>query len=418
MIYLLRRQWADAALVLIASAALGAMLAGFTMPGMPAKAARIDASGRAPHIGDAASVHLTGDGLRAAQWEDLPALVARLDAAAGRRATPRLPAHDGAGPRVHAQGDAAQGRQPQAAAGGRKRQGDPEEAVSSGATLAVQWLPPVAETLVLKARLLDAARQNDRRRPGAARRARPAAAAGAGALRCTVFRYAHAQPAAGPKQCDTRLADHARQGRHAQRSAARGHRACRSAGGGRGLPGTLAGATARASLLVQVVDGTPLLILGASANELSRLVAHAQARTARAARIQTGGRTSGAGQCLGWLPAARNVGGWSAAADRIWTRPWDKGRITWLGVAEWHRYAITERARWACGGRTCSTPCGVRRPEPVSLIEPEQMPLPGQRLALCAYGMTGEVTFPGLEANARLAAPSRPRRCKLRGGLA
>ncbi|UUZ51149.1 hypothetical protein LP420_17410 [Massilia sp. B-10] len=72
LIYLLRRQWADAALVLIASAALGAMLAGFTMPGMPAKAARIDASGRAPHIGDAASVHLTGDGLRAAQWEDLP----------------------------------------------------------------------------------------------------------------------------------------------------------------------------------------------------------------------------------------------------------------------------------------------------------------------------------------------------------
>ncbi|UUZ51147.1 hypothetical protein LP420_17400 [Massilia sp. B-10] len=101
------------------------------------------------------------------------------------------------------------------------------------------------------------------------------------------------------------------------------------------------------------------------------------------------------------------MGGWSAAADRIWTRPWDKGRITWLGVAEWHRYAITEpRAGPVVAGRARHP--GVRRPEPVSLIEPEQMPLPGQRLALCAYGMTGEVTFPGLKQT--LAWQRRPDR--------
>lgn len=405
LIYLLRRQWADAALVLIASAALGAMLAGFTMPGTPAQAARIDASGRAPQIGDAASVHLTGDGLRAAQWEDLPAR--RLDWTPPQDDALRLDF-----PRTMALGRVFTLKATLPKGASRKLQLVAEngkviaEAAGSGATLAVQWLPPVAETLLLKARLLDAAGKTIAEGPVPLDVRDPLPLQVQGRFGAPSFdtRTLNQLLAQSNAVLDWQIT----LGKVVTRSEAPRAAIARAdllvvdAAYLERLPDP-----ARASLLVQVAGGTPLLILGASANEPA-----AWSRMLKLElREQPESKPAGSPLALasaGWLPAARNVGGWSAAGDRIWTRPWDKGRITWLGVAEWHRYAITEPRALGLWWQDVLDTAGVRRPEPVSLIEPEQMPLPGQRLALCAYGMTGEATFPGLKQT--LAWQRRPDR--------
>ena len=67
--YLWRRQWVDAALALFAGVALAGLVGGFSLPAGKGPAADA-ASGDIAH---ASEVTVGGDGLRAAQWQDLPA---------------------------------------------------------------------------------------------------------------------------------------------------------------------------------------------------------------------------------------------------------------------------------------------------------------------------------------------------------
>lgn len=387
---LLRRQWIDAMLVLIAAAALGGMLGNFTLP---------DTAAASP------SVRMRGDGLRAAQWDDLPA----------RPLDWQAPADDVLHldfPRTIALGRQFALRATLPHAAKRKLQLLAEngkviaEAAGSGTTLSVQWLPPVAEALVLQARLLDSAGKTIAQGP-------------------LPFEVRDAVPLQvqgrfGAPSFDTRALDQlltqsnavldwqVTLGKVLTRSEAPRAAIAKpdllvvDAAYVENLP-----EPARASLLAQVSGGTALLILGAGAGEpalwsrMLKLELREQAESKPA-----GSPLAMASASL--LPVARNAGGWVAAGDRIWIRPWEKGRIAWLGVAEWHRYAITDPRALGLWWQEILDAAGVRRPEPVSVIAPEEMPLPGERLAVCAHGMAGEVTFPALKQT--LAWQRRPDR--------
>lgn len=388
-----RRQWRDAALVLVAAAALGGLLGRFSLPAAPAPAVTIDAGTPVADIAGAAAVRVQGDGLRGAQWDDLPAR--RLVWQAPKDDALRLdfPPAIALGRQFHlvaTRGSAASRKLELLAENGKVI----AESAGSGARLAVQWLPPVAETLVLKARLRDAAGKivAEGPVPLEVRDAVPLQVQGRFGAPSFDTRALNALLVQGNAVLDWQLT----LGKTVTRSEAPRSAMARpdvlvvDAAYVERLP-----EPARASLLVQVGAGTPLLILGASASE--------PALWSRMLRLelreQPESKPAGAPLALAsapYLPAARNAGGWTAAGEHLWTRTWEKGRITWLGAADWHRYAITEPRALGLWWQDVLDAAGVRRPATVNLIAPQEMALPGQRLAVCAQGVTGEVSFPAL----------------------
>jgi len=96
-------------------------------------------------------------------------------------------------------------------------------------------------------------------------------------------------------------------------------------------------------------------------------------------------------------PSRKAIGPWSAVGDRIWSRPWEKGRVVWLGVSDWHRHAISEPQALGAWWQDVLDRAGIRRAEELAWLAPEEMPLPGQRLEICAHGVRGAVAFPDLK---------------------
>lgn len=195
-LYLWRRKWIDALLIIIAGAALAGLVAQLPMPSNAAPPVSINSDDVAPVVGDAALVKLRGDGLRAAQWHDLPAR--KLEWTAPSDPVLRLDfAH------VATPGRAFRMTVTMSSAGDRRLQLLAEngqviaEAAGDSAALTVQWIPPVAETLLVKERLRGRQRQGHRRGPGAGGSARDGAAEGTGPVRVAVVRCACAQRGAG-----------------------------------------------------------------------------------------------------------------------------------------------------------------------------------------------------------------------------
>jgi hypothetical protein len=98
-------------------------------------------------------------------------------------------------------------------------------------------------------------------------------------------------------------------------------------------------------------------------------------------------------------PAEGRAGEWQGS-EGIWTRDWHKGRIAWLGVGGWHRHAIEQPRALALWWQDVLDRLGVRRSEGLAWIDPDELPLPGQRLEVCARGdalaKSAGVSFPGL----------------------
>lgn len=375
--YLARRQWTDALLVLVAAAALAGLAGDFKLP-----AGREDAVTR-----------LDGDGLRAAQLHDLPARrlewkppadpVLRLDFP--RSVTP------GRMFRLTATMSTPAARRLQLLAENGQLIA---ETAGDSAALTVQWMPPVAETLLLKARLLDAAGMKiaEGPVPFEVRDAVPLQVQG---------RFA--SPSFDARALNTLLAEsnavldwQVVLGKTVVRSEAPREDIAR--------PDLLVqdaahiekmSAAARGALLAQVAGGTPLLVLASSTAEPAFW-----ARTFQLdLKPQPEAKPTGSPLALTSVPfnpAARNQGAWSAAGDRIWSRPWQKGRIVWIGVAEWHRYAIAEPQALGVWWQDLLDRAGVRRGEDIAWLAPDDMPLPGHRLEVCALGVKGDVTFPHL----------------------
>ncbi|WP_181373186.1 hypothetical protein [Massilia glaciei] len=384
--YCWKRQWGDAALVVLAGAALAGMLHGFTFGQSDAPATKIE-----------------GDGLWAAQWHDAPARpitwsapatpVLRLDfprqITLGRMFTLTLRRSAAAPGRLQL---LAENKQVIA------------EASGGAADISVQWLPPVAESLLLRARLLDAAGM--------------VVAEGPVPLIVRAAAPLQVQGRLAAPSFDARVLNELLAGSNAliDWQVTLGKTVTRSETAREAMPEPQLrvidaawfeqlNPSARGALLTEVAQGAPLIILAANARNTglwSKSVG--LALKSEAQNSKTGAPL--AMTAAPFNPGSKVAGAWSGSGAKIWRRNWEKGSIVWVGVSDWHRYAISEPRALAMWWQGVIDQAGVRKLEDVQWLAPAEMPLPGQRLEVCALGVRGEVSIPAL--GQKLAWQRRP----------
>jgi hypothetical protein len=392
--YGMRRHWIDALLAVVAGLALAGTVGSFALPGDMGGTLALSTAPPASLDG-VRDLKLAGDGLRAAQWNDLPARPLSWS-------VPATPTIRLAFPRTIALGRMftltlerswkAPGRLQLLAENGEVL----AESKGDG-RLGVQWLPPLAERLVLRARLLDAnGKILDQ-----------------GPVPLTVTEPAPLQVRGrfGAPSFDLRTLDDLLAASNAvidwQVELGKGLQRSESARAEMRAPDLeivdaawfeRAGAAARAALLARVAEGAPLLVLGANAGDPGSWSRSVGLRLAP----QPADRTIGTRLLLasgGLNPAESRAGEWQGA-DGIWTRDWHKGRIAWLGVGGWHRYAIEEPRALALWWQDVLDRLHVRRNEGLAWRDPDELPLPDQRLEVCARGdaltKSEAVVFPSL----------------------
>ncbi|WP_229423019.1 hypothetical protein [Telluria aromaticivorans] len=392
-LYAWRRQWIDTLLVLVAAAALGLFAAGIRLPGDAGRTLTLDPAAPAPTLEGVRALAVKGDGLRAAQWNDLPALplewqrpeggTLRLiyprQLALGRTFTLRVQREDKKDARLQLLAENGQ------VIG---------EARGTG-QLAVNWLPPLAERVVLKARLLDAAGIT--------------IAEGPVPLTINAPAMLQVQGRFGAPSFDLRTLNELLAGSGAllDWQVVLGRAITRTEFPLEEMkePNLLVidaawferlGAGERSALLGRVAGGLPLLVLGANANDpgvWSRTVGLPLQAQAAGKKIDAPLELLAAPL----NPASREAGEWTGSDNLVWTRNWQKGRIAWLGASDWHRHAIAEPQALALWWQGVLDRVGVERPQEVEWLEPEELPLPGQRMELCARGVKGDVAFPELK---------------------
>jgi hypothetical protein len=400
-----RRRWIDAVLVAVAALALGMMVNQIALPAGPGAALTIDPEHPPASVETASALRLKGDGLRAAQWADLAARPLSWEPPS----TPTLQLHF---PRRLALGRVftltVHRSVPSAARLLLLAENGQTLAEAQGTgDLTVQWLPPVAERLLLRARLLDGAGK--------------VVAEGPIPVRVNETEPLRVQGRFGAPSFDLRALDHMLTASNALldwqitlgKTVTRGETAREPIG----EPDLLvidaawfehAPAPARMALLDKVARGTPLLVLGADAAD-----AAVWSRTLQLAlRPQPDNATVNVPLALqlgGLNPAARQAGAWNAADGTVlWTRQWHAGRIGWLGAGGWHRHAISDPRALALWWQSMLDHLGVECTQDVEWLDPEELPLPGQRLETCARGVRGQVEF--AELGRKLAWQPRPDR--------
>ena len=392
LLYLWRRRFLDALLALVATAALALLATNLTLPGDSGGTLALDPRTPPASLDGVRSLRLAGDGLRAAQWADLPArplawTVPETDLL--RLAFPRQLALGRLFTLTLERGDEREGRLQLLAENGQVL----AETRGTG-ELTVSWLPPLAETLLLKARLLDA--QNkvlaEGPVPVVVRETRPLSVRGRFSAPSFDLRVLNDLFVQSRALVDWQVA----LGKTVTRS--------ENAREKTDKPDLLlvdaawferAAPPARAALLEQVNAGAALLVLGASANDAGLWARSLQLPLqAQAAGKLTGGALPLPAAPLN--PATRVAGPWTGQDNAVWARQWGKGRIGWLGAADWHRLAISEPRALALWWQGVLDTVRVERPEEVQWLPPREMPLPGQRLEVCALGVRGKVRFPDL----------------------
>jgi len=385
LVYAVRKRPVDALLALAAGAALAGATGGFSLPGEAGGVLAVAASDPPATLDGVRSLRLAGDGLRAAEWDDLPARPLAWtppDTPAIRLDFPR---------------ELALGRlftlsvQRSWRAPGRLQllaENDQLLAEAKGeGELIVQWLPPLAENLVLKARLLDARGKLVDAGPVPVRVREPLPLQVRGRFGAPSFDLrtldqmladsnadidwqvelgkglARAETARDPvKEADLDLID-AAWFEHA-------------------------GAPARAALLARVAQGGRLLVLGADANDAATWSRSLQLALApQPPNGSVGGALPMTLAALAPHPAraGERQGAWQGE-DGLWTRDWQQGRIGWLAVGDWHRHAIGQPRALALWWQGVLDRLRVQRSRDIAWRAPDEMPLPRRRLAVCAQG--------------------------------
>ena len=392
-LYAWRRKFIDAVLVLVAAAALGLFAAGIRMPGDAGRTLVLDPAAPAPALDGVRAFAVTGDGLRAAQWNDLPALPLQWQRPEGGTLRLHYPRQLALGRtftlRVQ-RDDQTEARLQLLAENGELI----ADARGTG-DLVVNWMPPLAERLVLKARLLDGAGKTIAEGP----------------LPLTIVEPSilQVQGRFGAPSFDLRTLNELLAGSGAlldwQVVLGRAITRTELPLAEMKAPNLLvidaawferASSAERSTLLGRVAGGLPLLVLGANANDPGiwsrtlglRLQAQPADKTIDRPLELPVARLN---------PAAREAGEWTGTDNLVWTRSWQKGRIAWLGASGWHRHAITEPQALALWWQGVLDRVGVDVAREVEWLEPEELPLPGQRMELCARGVKGEVAFPDLK---------------------
>ena len=392
LLYLWRRRFMDALLVLIAAAALALLASNVKMPGESGITLAIDARNPPSSLDGVRSLSLKGDGLRAAQWQDLPARPLAWNAPDTDVLRLEFPRQLSLG-RLFAltvrRGGEAPARLQLLAENGQVL----AQARGTG-DLTVSWLPPLAETLVLKARLLD-----DKEKllaegpvPVVVSETRPLSVRGRFSAPSFDLRVLNDVLVKSRALVDWQVT----LGKTVTRS--------ESARDKFDKPDLLvidaawferAQAPARAALLEQVTQGAALLVLAANANDAGLWSRSVQLplQAQPADKVTDGPLVLPVAPLT---PATRAAGAWLGQENAVWARQWGRGRIGWLGATDWHRLAISEPRALALWWQGVLDTVRVERAEEVQWLAPREMPLPGQRLEICALGVRGRVGFPDL----------------------
>jgi hypothetical protein len=392
-LYIRRRQWIDTLLVLVAAVALGLFASGIRLPGDAGRTLTLDPSAPAPMLEGVRGFAVKGDGLRAAQWNDLPALPLQWQRPEGGSLRLHYPRQLALGRsfslRVQ-RDDKTDARLQLLAENGQVI----ADARGTG-DLVVNWMPPLAERVVLKARLLDTAGKT--------------IAEGPVPLTIHEPSILQVQGRFGAPSFDLRTLNELLAGSGAlldwQVVLGRAITRTELPSEEMKAPNLLVidavwferlSAAERSALLGRVAGGLPLLVLGANANDPG-----VWSRTlGLSLQAQPSGKKIEAPLEMPVAPlnpASREAGEWTGFDNLVWTRSWQKGRIAWLGASEWHRHAIAEPQALAQWWQGVLDRVGVERPQDVEWLEPEELPLPGQRMELCARGVKGDVSFPELK---------------------
>jgi len=350
-------------------------------------------------VPQAGSIALTGHGLRAAQWDDLPARPLRWTAPQGdllRLDFPRTLAL-GRSFILSAQHTAAQPgwRLQLLAENGQVL----AESGKPGASLTLSWQPPLAEQLVLQARLLDSAGK--------------AVAQGPVPLDVTPPVPLQVIGRFGAPSFDTRALNQLLTDSSAvldwQTTLGKGLSRTESAHTDSAEPSAQVidgawfealPAAARAALLAQTGQGVPLIILGGNAGDAAvwqrELALRLLPQSATTEKEDLRQFNLG-GEQLAMPPASLNPadhpgGAWSAAATDgkgrpwLWQRSWQQGRISWVGVSDWHRYGISSPAALGQWWQVLFDKAAAGATQKIRWQQPEPMPVAGLRTEICAQG--------------------------------
>ncbi len=386
------RQWINAALVLLATAALAALVAKPTLPGAAGQTVTISSTAAVPDLANASSIRVDGDGLRAAQWRDSPPRPLQWRAPSSEALRLDFPRQLTLGRQF-----VLTMRRPHGGAARLQLLAENEQVIAetsgSSADLTVQWLPPVAEAMVLKARLLDEAGKIQAQGPV------PVVVRSAPPLQ-VVGRFS--APSFDAQSLNALLSNS-----HAifdwQVTLGKSLSRAETARSALTSPGLIVidaayfeglHPSARAALLAQVAQGVPMVVLGGSAGDATPWAVAMQLPLTTQAEKTVEGQI--ALTTAPFNPTAAS-GPWQAAGQLLWTRPWQRGRIVWLGGSDWHRYAISEPQLLGLWWQGILDVAGVQRHDSVVWQDPDEMPLPGQRLEVCAHGVTGDLAAQGVQ---------------------
>lgn len=417
-----RRQWFNALLAVLAGAALAVALADARLP-VPAPALTIttDASGaiadaQLQAISDAGSIDLAGDGLRAAQWQDVPARPLRwtptreealsLDfprtMALGRvfTLTVQRPQAQGAWRlQLLAENGQLLADSASSAANAPNAASAPSSSAGKSSQRSVQWLPPVAEAMVLHARVLDAAGKVVASGPVPVQVTAPVPLQIVGRFNAPSFDASALNRLLtdGGAVLDWQVV--------LGKAIARTETARTAITAPNAMVVDAAhveqlAPAARAALLAQVRQGVPLVVLGGNAADAGLwqrdlgLRVRPQSPTTEQEDQR---RFALAGAELTLAPAALNPddvagGEWTTLARDSHARPWawqralGQGRVVWIGVADWHRYAISAPRALALWWQGAMDAMALAGESGAGWVLTDPMPLPGLRTEICARG--------------------------------
>ncbi|SFV07687.1 hypothetical protein [Pseudoduganella namucuonensis] len=410
--YARKRKWPDAALVLVAALALWALLSAPRGPGAAGGEVALatenrgypDAMTRALlAVPGARSIVLDGHGLHAAQWRDLPARPLRWtepEVDLLRLESPRaLPLGRQFTLTAHRTRPAAGWRLQLLAENGEILAESGKEPSGAPARLTVQWLPPLAETLTLKARLLDGAGKT--------------IAEGPVPLRVEAPIPLQVEGRFGAPSFDTRVLNQLLTDSNAiadwQTTLGKGlarsetARAALSEVHARFIDAAWfesASVPARAALLAQTAQGVPLIVLAGNAadagvwqRELGLRLVPQSATTEKEDARQFGSGTTQLALAPAALNPAEQAGApWTVLARDakgkpwLWQRDWKGGRVVWLGVGDWHRYAITAPAALGHWWQGLLDQAAIGSARKLAWLQPAAMPVAGLRTEICAQG--------------------------------
>lgn len=424
LLYLRKKRWVDAALAVAAGASLATLLAAPPAPvggPQPLVLATAGASPTAPDDRLAAALaqlpaaprstvlEVQGQGLHEAQWRDMPVRPIRWAPAKEGMLWldfPRsLPLGRSFALTVRRNVPQAAWRLQLLAENGQVL--SESRASAAAEALTVQWQPPMAEAMVLQARLLD-------------QDGKPIAQ-GPVPLRVQDAVPLQVQGRFGAPSFDARVLNQLLTDSNAivdwQTTLGKSLTRNEEARAPLAHPNALVADAAwleRGGLrgaLAQAAQGLPLLVLGGNVDqpalwqrELGLKLAP-QSVTTEQEDVR---HLAFAGATLAFAPGAHvpaGGGGWQAIArDKdgkpwLWQRDWQKGRVLWLGIRDWHKHAISEPAALGQWWQQVIDLSALGSVQKVRWLDADPMPLAGLRTEVCAQGVAtgGEVTV-GQEA--------------------